>query len=95
MKVTPAQVRQVAHLARLRLSEEELAIFTDQLDSILTYMEELDVLNTEGVPPTSHAVPMSCPMREDEERPSAPREGILSRSPRHDAEFFIVPKIID
>lgn len=94
-KITAAQVRKVAKLARLELSEEELTIFTGQLDTILAYVEQLDELETQEVEGTSHVVPLTCPLREDRPVPSSEREAIVGKAPDHDEGCFRVPRIID
>jgi aspartyl-tRNA(Asn)/glutamyl-tRNA(Gln) amidotransferase subunit C len=58
MKITRKEVEHVARLARLELTEVEKELFTSQLDGILAYVDKLNELNTDGIVPTSHAVPM-------------------------------------
>jgi aspartyl-tRNA(Asn)/glutamyl-tRNA(Gln) amidotransferase subunit C len=88
-------IEKVARLARLALSEEEKATFGEQLDQVLTYVEQLSRLNTEGIEPTSHAIPVSNVFREDEARPSFPREDVLRIGPDTEAGYFKVPRIIE
>ncbi|MFB3887390.1 MAG: Asp-tRNA(Asn)/Glu-tRNA(Gln) amidotransferase subunit GatC [Thermodesulfobacteriota bacterium] len=88
-------IEKVAKLARLELSEEETRIFGDQLEQILTYMEQLNRLDTTGVEPTSHAIPIYNVFREDEPRPSLPQEEVLSISPDQENGHFKVPRIIE
>lgn len=88
-------VEKVARLARLELSEEEKITFGDQLEQILTYMEQLNRLDTAGVEPTSHAIPIQNAFREDETRPSFPQEEVLSISPDQENGHFKVPRIIE
>ena len=88
-------IEKVARLARLELSEVEKEIFGNQLEQILTYMEQLNRLDTKGVEPTSHAIPMSNVFREDEARPSFPREEVLGIAPDKEEGHFKVPKIIE
>ena len=94
MNITREEVEHVANLARLNLSEEELARMTGQLDTILSYVAKLDELDTEGVAPTTHAFSIQNAFREDEVQPSLPREEALANGPRQNEEVFIVPKII-
>ena len=89
------QVHKVAHLARLKLTAEEESQFTTQLSSILEYFEQLSELDTSNVPPTTRAIDVSNVTREDELRPYANREAILSSAPEQDGDFFKVPKIIN
>ena len=88
-------IQKVAKLARLQLSEEESETFGSQLDQILTYMEQLGRLDTAGVEPTSHAIPMPNVFREDESRPSCARQEVVGIAPEQEGGFFKVPKIIE
>ncbi|HEX9136539.1 MAG TPA: Asp-tRNA(Asn)/Glu-tRNA(Gln) amidotransferase subunit GatC, partial [Nitrospirota bacterium] len=65
MKITKQEVEHVARLARLELSEKEKETLTDQLSNILTYVEQLNELDTKGVEPTSHVLDINNVMRED------------------------------
>jgi len=88
------QVRYIAHLARLELSEEEEKRFTHQLARILSYVEKLRELDTSNVPPTSHVLPVKNVFREDELGFSlSPREA-LSNAPLRKNNLFKVPRII-
>ena len=88
-------IEKVAKLARLDLSEEEKVTFGKQLEQILTYMEQLNRLDTTGVEPTSHAIPVHNAFREDETRPSCLQEEVLSISPDQENGHFKVPRIIE
>jgi aspartyl-tRNA(Asn)/glutamyl-tRNA(Gln) amidotransferase subunit C len=88
-------IEKVARLARLELSGEEKKTFGNQLEQILTYMEQLNRLDTTGVEPTSHAIPMDNVFREDEVKLSFPREEVLSLSPDQENGHFKVPRIIE
>ena len=88
-------IEKVARLARLELSEEEHKTFGNQLEQILTYMEQLNRLDTAGVEPTSHAIPIYNVFREDEVRPSIPQEEVLAISPDEEDGHFKVPRIIE
>ena len=94
MNITRKEVEHVANLARLNLSEEELARMTGQLDTILSYVAKLDELDTREVAPTTHAFSIQNAFREDEVQESLPREEALANAPREDGKAFIVPKII-
>lgn len=94
-KITLAEVEHVARLARLDLTPEEKGKMRSQLDAILTYIDKLRELDTEGVEPTSHAIPMTNVMREDEPRPSFPKEEMLANAPEREGDFFRVPRIIE
>ena len=73
-KITREEVRHVADLARLELSEQEESRMTEQMNQIHGYMDQLNELNTEGVSPTTHAIELRNVFREDEVRESLPRE---------------------
>jgi aspartyl-tRNA(Asn)/glutamyl-tRNA(Gln) amidotransferase subunit C len=94
-KITLAEVEHVARLARLDLSETEKERMRSQLDTILSYIDKLRRLDTEEIEPTSHAIPITNVMREDEVRPSFPVEEMLANAPERDSDFFRVPKIIE
>lgn len=95
MKITLKEVEHVARLARLALSEEEKEQMRSQLDRILAYMEKLNQLDTTGVEPTSHVIPMTNVFREDAVVPSLPREEALANAPDRQEGFFRVPRIIE
>ena len=88
-------VRHVARLARLRITDAEAALFASQLSKVLEYVEQLNEMDTDGVPPTAHALPVSNVFREDEVRSSWTPDLALHNAPdRHDG-FFRVPKVLD
>ena len=88
-------IEKVARLARLRLSEEEKKTFAEQLEQILGHMEQLNRLDTAGVEPTSHAIPIHNAFREDDVRPSFPKEEVLGIAPAEEDGHFKVPRIIE
>jgi aspartyl-tRNA(Asn)/glutamyl-tRNA(Gln) amidotransferase subunit C len=88
-------IEKVAKLARLALSEEEKSTFGEQLEQVLAHMEQLNRLDTEGIEPMSHAIPISNVFREDEARPSFPREEVLETGPDTEEGYFKVPRIIE
>ncbi len=88
------QVRKVASLARLELSEAEEQQFTGQLNSILEYVQQLDELDTKDVPPTTRAIEVSNITRPDRLVTFAEREDILNSAPDREEDFFKVPKIM-
>lgn len=94
MKITREEVKHVAHLAKLNLSEEELVKMTGQLDNILSYVDKLDELDTTGVKPTTHAFSVSNAFREDVVVESLSQGEAVANSPQQNGESFIVPKII-
>ncbi len=95
MKITREEVEHVARLARLELTEEEKDLFTGQMDAILAYVDKLNELDTSGVVPTSHAVPMENAFREDEVGSSIGVDNALANAPERAEGFFRVPKVIE
>ncbi len=89
------QVAKVAHLARLRVSDEELDRMTAQLGAILGYVERLSEVDTEGIEPLAHAVERTNVFREDVETPMLPREEALANAPKTDGRYGLVPQILD
>ncbi|MEN8199012.1 MAG: Asp-tRNA(Asn)/Glu-tRNA(Gln) amidotransferase subunit GatC [Thermodesulfobacteriota bacterium] len=94
MAITRKEVEHVAGLAKLNLSEEELARMTGQLDTILSYVAKLDELDTSGVAPTTHAFSIQNAFRDDEVQESLVRKEALANAPLENGEAFVVPKII-
>jgi aspartyl-tRNA(Asn)/glutamyl-tRNA(Gln) amidotransferase subunit C len=88
-------IEKVARLARLELSEKEKKTLGNQLEQILTYMEQLNRIDTTGVEPTSHAIPIQNAFREDETKPSFSRGEVLGISPEEEDGHFKVPRIIE
>jgi aspartyl-tRNA(Asn)/glutamyl-tRNA(Gln) amidotransferase subunit C len=94
-KITLAEVEHVARLARLELSAAEKERMRSQLDVILGYVAKLREVDTTGVPPTAHVLPLVNVMREDEVRPSYPVEAMLANAPEPEGELFRVPRILE
>ena len=94
-KITTKEVEHVAQLARLHFSPEKIEQFTRQINSILEYMGKLNELDTKGIEPTSHAVPLPTAWREDRVNPSLDPEKILSGAPERADFFVVVPKVIE
>lgn len=88
------QVRKVALLARLELTEAEEQQFTEQLNGILDYVQQLNELNTDNIEPTTRAIELSNITRQDELAPFEDRESILGGAPDREDDFFKVPKIL-
>ncbi len=95
MKINRTEVEHVSRLARLALSEEELDALTGEMDAILGYVEQLSSLDTEGIVPTAHAVPMENAFRADEVKTSFTPEQALSNAPDAKENAFRVPRIIE
>lgn len=87
-------VRHVARLARLELSEQEVAVFESQLDAILAHVEQLSKLDVEGIEPTAHPAPVFDRTDPDEPRPGLAREAALGNAPDQAAGQFRVPKVV-
>jgi aspartyl-tRNA(Asn)/glutamyl-tRNA(Gln) amidotransferase subunit C len=94
-RISLAEVEHVARLARLALSAEEKERMRQELEGILAYIDKLRALDTEGVEPTSHAVPLTSVMREDTPRPSLPQDEMLANAPERAGDLFRVPRIIE
>ena len=94
-KIDIEQVRQVAKLGRLDLSEDEIAQFSGQLSAILEYIEKLNQLDTSKVEPLAHCLPINNCLREDNIKQSLGTEKTLANAPQSDGQFFIVPKILE
>ena len=95
MSLTPEQVQHIARLARVGLSEQDVAHFSGQLSGILDYFERLRQVDTEGVPPTAHTLPVHNVMREDETEPCLPKDEVLANAPLREGDHFRVRAILD
>jgi aspartyl-tRNA(Asn)/glutamyl-tRNA(Gln) amidotransferase subunit C len=95
MSLTPEDVRWVAHLARLELTEAELETMTRQLSAIVDYVAQLQGVNTDNVEPLAHALPVENVFRADEPRPSLPLAGALANAPDRRGDFYGVPAVLD
>tara|TARA_Y100000590_G_scaffold381816_1_gene451287 strand:- start:4158 stop:4463 length:306 start_codon:yes stop_codon:yes gene_type:complete len=89
------EVLKIASLAKLHLSEDEVDLYTDQMNEILDYMHHLDELDTENVEPLSHVLDQLNMTRRDEEEPSLSHDDALSNAPDSDGEYFVVPSVIE
>ncbi|HMC93579.1 MAG TPA: Asp-tRNA(Asn)/Glu-tRNA(Gln) amidotransferase subunit GatC [Polyangia bacterium] len=93
-RIGPEEVRELATLARLQLSEDEVVRMTGDLAAILDYVDALRALDTADVEPMTHAVPFDCPLRADRVGPSLSLEEALANAPRREGSFFEVPRIV-
>ncbi|HMA60065.1 MAG TPA: Asp-tRNA(Asn)/Glu-tRNA(Gln) amidotransferase subunit GatC [Halanaerobiales bacterium] len=89
------EVRYIADLASLKLSEEEVEKFSKQLSDILDYVEKLDELDTEDIVPTAYTIPVKNVMREDKVEESLELDKVLQNAPEQKDNQFRVPKIMD
>ena len=94
-RISEEEVRHISHLARLQPSDDEVRLFSEQLSAILTYMEQLNEVDTTNVPPTAHALPVQNVFRADEPAPSLTPDQALANAPHRDGNFFGVPKVLD
>jgi aspartyl-tRNA(Asn)/glutamyl-tRNA(Gln) amidotransferase subunit C len=94
MALTHEEVLHVAQLARLSLGPDEIELFTRQLNDILDYVAKLQELDTSGVPPLGHVVPLANVFREDEVKDSLLRDLVLANAPAREEGTFVVPRII-
>jgi aspartyl-tRNA(Asn)/glutamyl-tRNA(Gln) amidotransferase subunit C len=93
--LTRADVEHVAHLARLGLTEEELARLEGQLNHILDQYTILSSVPTDHIAPTAQTIELENILRADVVRPSLPFEAVLANAPAHDGRFIVVPAILD
>jgi len=95
MLISDAQVEHVAQLARLALSAEEKQRFTEQLNAILSYMEQLNEVPTEGVEPTAHVLDLVNVLRDDTVHQTLNAATALANAPETAHHFFVVPRIVE
>ncbi len=89
------EVLRMADLARLELAADEAERLTADLETILEYVETLGELDTDGVEPTSHAIPLATPLRADAEPAPLDPERAVANAPERDGFAFVVPKVLD
>lgn len=95
MALTLDQVRHIARLARLRLTEEEENRYREQLSAILDHAARLAEVDTTSIPPTATVLPLQAPLRPDEPRPGVPRQRILANAAAADEGMFCIPPVFD
>ncbi len=94
-QITREEVERIAALAHLSLSNEEAERMAAELDSILGYVATLAEVDTEGIAPTSHVIPLPTPLREDRGGPSLDPEVAVANAPEREGTAFVVPKVIE
>ncbi len=94
MPITLKDVEYVANLAKLELSQKERIKFQKELDNIIKYIDQLNELNTENIPITSHVIPLANVFREDRILLSLAQDKALANAPQKKNGFFKVPKVI-
>lgn len=95
MRITRDDVVHVARLARLDLTESEIETFTAQLGDILDHAARVEALDTSGVEPTAHPLPLANVLRPDEVGASLDRDAVLEQAPEAENGYFRVPRILD
>ena len=95
MSVTPEQVRHIARLARIAMSDEEIAALAPELNNILGWVEQLSEVNTEGVEPLTAVIDQTLRLRGDKVTDGDCRDAVLANAPAAEHGFFAVPKVIE
>ncbi len=95
MKVDQEALQKIAHLARLDIRPEEQADLIKSLNGVLTWMEQLNEVDTTGVEPLTHIADSTNVLRDDTVGNHLPREQALANAPRHDDQFFEVPNVME
>lgn len=95
MKITREEVAHVARLAMLEITEQEVVLYTQQLNAILEYADRLKELETKSVAPMAHVLPLHNVFREDEESSCLTREAALANAPAEEDGMFRVPRVIE
>jgi aspartyl-tRNA(Asn)/glutamyl-tRNA(Gln) amidotransferase subunit C len=93
-RISISDVSHVARLARLELTDEELSQFTEQLSAVLEHARDVEALDTAGVHPTAHPLPLVNVLRDDVVVPCLDREEVLAQAPDVESERFRVPRIL-
>ncbi|MBQ2645223.1 Asp-tRNA(Asn)/Glu-tRNA(Gln) amidotransferase subunit GatC [bacterium] len=91
--ITKEEVKHVAKLARLELTDAEIEKYSEQLGNILKYVEQMNEIDTTGIEPMPHAIPITNVMREDEVKYEQTKEELMKNAPYEEDGFFRVPKI--
>jgi aspartyl-tRNA(Asn)/glutamyl-tRNA(Gln) amidotransferase subunit C len=95
MSVDQAIVRRIAHLARIRVRDEEVPHLEGELNAILSFVEELGAVDVTGVEPMTSVIPMKLPMRADVVTDGEIERQVLANAPLAEDDFFLVPKVIE
>ncbi len=94
MKISREEVENIASLARLKFTSEQLDLFSKQLSQILEYMDLLSDVDTSDIAPLYSPIEHTTPYREDEVKVEYKRDDILKNAPEEDGEHYIVPKVV-
>jgi aspartyl-tRNA(Asn)/glutamyl-tRNA(Gln) amidotransferase subunit C len=95
MKLERAQVLHIAKLARIGLTADEVAMYSEQLSAIIGHFDTLNAVDTEGVEPTAHTLPLRNVMVEDEARASLSQEEVLAMAPRTEDGYLRVRAVLE
>ncbi len=95
MSVTPEQVRHIARLARIAMSDEEIAALEPELNNILGWVEQLGEVDTDGVEPLTAVINQKLRLRDDAVTDGDKRDAVLANAPEGQHGFFAVPKVIE
>ncbi|MGD2155807.1 MAG: Asp-tRNA(Asn)/Glu-tRNA(Gln) amidotransferase subunit GatC [Anaerolineales bacterium] len=95
MILTIAEVEHIAELARLELTEEEISRYREQLSTVLDYFEQMQAVDTTGVPPTSSVLLAESSLRADEPKPGLDLQELLRNAPEVESDQFRVPPVLE
>ena len=95
MSVDAATVKRVAHLARIRLTDEEVEVLRGELNGILGFVEQLNEVDVSGVEPMTSVLPMTMRQREDRVTDGGIAADIVANAPASEGRFFLVPKVVE
>ena len=94
-RITSDEIRHLALLCRIAMTDEEVDMMRDQMSNILNNIDILNLVDTEGVEPTGHSVDLVSVMREDEVAPASPIEEILANAPEREGDFIRVKAVLE
>lgn len=95
MSLSEKEVRKIAKLSRIKLTDEKVVHFQEELSNILKWVEQLQEVNTDKVPPMASVVNMHSPSREDKVTDGGCRDDILANAPDSQYGYFVVPKVVE
>jgi aspartyl-tRNA(Asn)/glutamyl-tRNA(Gln) amidotransferase subunit C len=95
MSVDADTVRRIAHLARIKVADDEIEHLQAELNTILAFFEQLSEVDVEGVEPMTSVTPMQMKKRPDEVTDGGDPEAVLSNAPAREDNFFVVPKVVE
>ncbi|HTM62945.1 MAG TPA: Asp-tRNA(Asn)/Glu-tRNA(Gln) amidotransferase subunit GatC [Gammaproteobacteria bacterium] len=95
MSLSPEDVKKIAHLARLNLSENDIATYTSQLSNILQFIEQMSQADTANIEPIAHSLDVSQRLRADQITEENLRDKFQGIAPQVEAGLYLVPKVIE